>query len=271
MPVINVGDVNIYYETQGEGEALVMINGYADHSGHWFAQLPGLASEYRVITFDNRGSGRSDKPDIPYTMQMFAGDIRGLLDALSISAAHVYGVSMGGMIAQEFALSYPEKVKTLILGCTTCGGIHQIMPSDEVLAFLLDEERVNRLTPEQMAREMFDYTCTKEFIKNNPGIVEKYIATTVEYAAPQYSLKRQAEAMLSHDTYDRLPQIKIPTLVIAGGDDRLVPNENSRLLASRIPGAELVILENVGHGFFYQAAQQANKIIIDLIKRHQRR
>jgi pimeloyl-ACP methyl ester carboxylesterase len=201
-------------------------------------------------------------------MQIFARDVCGLLDALSINAAHVYGVSMGGMIAQEFALSYLQKVKTLILGCTTCGGIQQMLPADDVLAFLLDEERVNRITPEQAAREMFDFTCTKEFIEDNPDVVEKYIATTVAYAAPSYSLKRQAEAILTHDTYERLPQIEMPTLVIAGGEDMLVPNENSRLLASRIPGAELVIMENVGHGFFYQAAEVVNRIISDFIKRH---
>ena len=107
MATEKVGDLNIYYEVRGEGEPLLMISGYGDSSEVWFCQITGLCREYRVILFDNRGAGRSDKPDIPYTMQMFAQDTAGLLEALSIDTAHIYGVSMGGMIAQEFALRYP--------------------------------------------------------------------------------------------------------------------------------------------------------------------
>lgn len=267
MPTIKTKHIDLYYEIHGAGEPLVMINGYADNTGHWFAQLPGLAQSLQVIVFDNRGAGRSDKPDIPYTMQMFAQDVSELLEALSVEAANVFGVSMGGMIAQEFAISYPEKVLNLILGCTTCGGSHLVMPDAEVVAFLLDEERLKRLTPEEAAREMFALTCTQEFISNNPDVVEGYITATVKHAAPMYSLKRQSDALLAHDAYDRLPQIKAPTLVIAGSADRIMPVENSRILASRIPNADLVILENVGHGFFYQAANEANKAIIDFLAR----
>jgi len=269
MPKIKISDINLYYELHGAGEPLVLINGYADNTGHWFRQLPGLAQEYQVIVFDNRGAGQSDKPDIPYTMQMFAQDVSGLLEALSVDAANVYGVSMGGMIAQEFAINYPEKVISLVLGCTTCGGTHLVMPDAEVVTFLLDEERLKRLTPEEAAREMFSLTCTQEFVTNNPDVVEGYIAATVQHAAPMYSPKRQAEAILAHDTYDRLPQIKAPTLVIAGSADRIMPVENSRLIASRIPNAELVLLKNVGHGFFYQAADKANNVILDFLARGQ--
>ena len=268
MPALSTGDISIYYESHGQGEPLVMINGYGDNTGHWFRQIDGLAREYRVVPFDNRGAGRSDKPDVPYTMQMLAQDVSGLLEALETDAAHIYGVSMGGMIAQEFALRYPRKVTSLILGCSTCGGSHMIMPDAEVMALLLDEERPKRLAPEDAAREMFSFTCTQEFLDNNPDVVEQYIARTVEYVTPVYSLKRQAEAIMAHDTHDRLPQIKAPTLVIAGSADRLVPVENSRVLASTIPGAQLVILENVGHGFFYEAADEANRVILDFLRRH---
>lgn len=267
MPTIKIRDINLYYEIHGTGEPLVMINGYADNTRHWFRQLPELAQECKVIVFDNRGAGRSDKPDIPYAMQMFAQDISDLLESLKIDAANVYGVSMGGMIAQEFALIYPNKVINLILGCTTCGGSHLVMPDADIVAFLLDEERLKRLTPEEAAREMFAITCTQEFIVNNPDVAAGYINATVENAPPAYSLKRQADAILAHDTYERLPQIKAPTLVIAGSADKIMPVENSKLLASRIPDAELIILNNAGHGFFYEAADQANKTILDFLAR----
>ena len=137
MPTVKVNDINIYYETHGEGEALVLIMGYGGNSSGWFRQIPGLSQEYGVVAFDNRGTGQSDKPDIPYTMEMMAGDIAGLLEAIGIGAAHIYGVSMGGMLAQEFALRYPGMVISLILGCTTCGGSHSIMPDAEAMACCL--------------------------------------------------------------------------------------------------------------------------------------
>ena len=270
MPTVKVGDVSIYYEVHGEGEPLLLIMGYGHNSGHWFSQIPGLSHEYGVIAFDNRGTGRSVKPDIPYTVQMLAEDMSGLLEALGIDAAHIYGVSMGGMIAQEFALRYPDKMIGLILGCTTCGGRNSIMPDAEAMGLLFDTERMKRLTPEEGARETLPFLCNQEFIDNNPDIAERYIAKTVEYVTPLRGFMRQAEAITAHDTYNRLPQIKAPTLVIAGTADRLVPVENSRILASRIPNAELVILENMGHFFFMEALEEANKAILDFLGHHHR-
>ena len=152
MPTVKVGDISIYYEIHGEGEALVLIMGYGGSSLGWFRQIPVFSRGFKVVAFDNRGTGRSDKPDIPYTMKMMAGDVAGLLEAIGIDAAHIYGVSMGGRIAQEFALRYPEKVVSLILGCTSCGGTHTIMPDDEVMTVFFDMERMKRLTPEEGAR-----------------------------------------------------------------------------------------------------------------------
>ncbi len=268
MPTVKVGDISIYYEVHGEGEPLLLIMGYGHNSGHWFSQIPGLSQEYGVIAFDNRGTGRSDKPDIPYTIEMMARDAAGLLEALGIDAAHIYGVSMGGMIAQEFALRHPDKVLSLVLGCTTPGGSNTILPDAEAMDLLFDTERMKRLTPEQGARETLPFLCNQEFIDNNPDIVEQYVSKTVEHVTPLHGFMRQAEAIMKHDTYDRLPQIKAPTLVIAGTADRLVPVGNSRILASRIPNAELVILENMGHFFFMEALEEASKAILDFLGRH---
>jgi len=270
MPVTKVGDISIYYESRGEGEALVLVIGYGGNSEQWFRQIPSLSREYRVVVLDNRGTGRSDKPDIPYTMDMMASDIVGLLDATGIDTAHIYGVSMGGMIAQEFALRHPERVGSLVLGCTTCGIDQGVTPDAEALTLLFDMERMKQLTPEEGARQSLPFMFSQEFIDNSPDIVEQFIAMVVAYVTPLRSYMRQAEAIMGHDTYDRLPQIKAPTLVISGDADRMIPPENSRLLASRIPNSELVILKNKGHGFFVEATEEASRAILDFLKRHRR-
>jgi len=268
MPTVKAGDINIYYEVHGEGEPLLLIMGYGCSSGGWFRQIPGLSREYQVVAFDNRGMGQSDKPDTSYTMEMMAGDVARLLEAIGIDAAHVYGVSMGGMIAQEFALRYQERVISLILGCTMCGGTQMIMPDAEALTFIFDMERRKMRTPEEEAREFLTFLCGQDFIDNNPDIVEQFTVKFVEYVTPLYGYMRQGEAMMAHDTYDRLPQIKAPTLVITGTADKLIPIENSRLLASRIPNAELIIMENVEHGFWIEGVEEANNAILVFLERH---
>jgi 3-oxoadipate enol-lactonase len=269
MSTAKVGDISIYYEIHGKGEPLVLIMGYTGDSGLWFRQIPILSKKYRVIAFDNRGVGRSDKPDIPYTMAMMAGDIAGLLDVIGVDAAHIFGVSMGGMIAQHFALNYPQRVISLILGCTTCGGVHIIQPKPESMAALFDFERLKK-SPEEFVGQLIPFLFGQEFIEKNPDIVEKRVAKSLEYPTPLHGATRQAAAMMGHDTYELLPKIKLPTLVIAGDNDRLLPFENSRILASRIPEAELVIIKGAGHEFFIEDAEEANKTVLGFLGRHKK-
>jgi len=268
MPIAKVGDITIHYEIHGKGEPLVLIYGYVGHSGLWFRQIPVFSKKYRVIAFDNRGVGRSDKPDIPYTMGMMAGDIAGLLDIIGIDATHIFGISMGGMIAQHFALNYPQRVISLILGCTTCGGIHMIQPEPESMAALFDFERLKKMTPEEVVRQAMPFCYSREFIARNSDIIEERVAKQLEYPTPGHGATRQAGAIMGHDTYELLPRIKSPTIAIAGDNDRLIPVENSRILASRIPEAELVILKDVGHEFFIEDAEEVNKTILDFLERH---
>lgn len=270
MPRVKVGDIDIHYELHGDGEAIVLISGYGGSSEGWLRQIPDLSHQYCVVAFDNRGTGQSDKPDSLYSMEMMAGDVAGLLDAIDVDAAYIFGVSMGGMIAQEFALRYPGKVIGLILGCTTPGGAHAARPEPESMAYLFDAERHKRLTPEQAAWESLPFLFTQEFIDQNPELVERVIAGRLKYPTPLYVFRSQGNAIMGHDTYDRLPQIQAPTLVMAGSADRLVPVENSRTIAARIPNAELVILDNAGHGFPVEAAEEANIAVLDFLKRHPR-
>ena len=267
MPIAKVGDINLYYEIHGTGEPLVLIRGFGFHGGFWVDVRDKFTKEYRVIVPDNRGTGRSDKPEIPYTAKMMAGDIAGLLDVLGIGAANVFGISLGGMIAQEFALSYPERLNNLILGCTSCGSTKSVPPTPEVTAFLWglgdpkqsDEERVRSWIP---------WMWNKEFVKNNPAVIERLIATYCEYPTPLQAYVSQANVGLTFDTYDRLPDIKAPTLVIAGSKDRIFSCENSKLLASRIPNAKLAIIENAEHAFLSDSTEKASKIILDFLRRH---
>jgi 3-oxoadipate enol-lactonase len=249
---------------------LVLIYGYVGHSELWFEQIPVLSKKYRVIAFDNRGVGRSDKPDTPYTMAMMAEDIAGLLDVIGVDAAHIFGISMGGMIAQHFALNYPQRVISLMLGCTACGGVHMIQPAPESMAALFDFERLKNMTPEEVTRQAMPFCYSQEFIESNPDIIEERVARQLEYPTPGHGATRQAGAIMGHDTYKLLPRIKLPTLVIAGDKDRLIPVENSRVLASRIPGAELVILKGAGHEFFIEDTEEVNRIILDFLGRHKK-
>ncbi len=272
MPAVKANGININYESHGTGEPLVMINGYGGNLRGWDIQVPFLSKKYCVITLDNRGTGHSDKPDIPYTIRMMADDVAGLLDALNIDAAHICGFSMGGAIAQEFAINYPQRVISLILGCSGFGGSHETKRDPAVDAQLLNMKNFSSWTPEYYIREILPGGYTEEFINKNLQFIKEMIKHRSAYpATPSYVYERQAKAVLEeHDTYDRLNQIKAPTLILVGSADPLSPLENSRILASRIPNSELVILENLRHAFNIEAAEKTNNLILDFLNRHRR-
>jgi len=246
---------------------VVMITGLANSTEYYFRLVPGLAEKYRVIIFDNRGAGQSDKPDIPYTMDMLTDDAAGLLDALGVDRAHIYGHSMGGAIAQHLALRYPEKTASLVLACTSCGGRHGVPPDQEYIAYLTDMQRRSQETREETIKRGLHFYFSPDFVHNNPDIIQHFISSYVKHAPPIHSYNRQIEAVMTHDIYDRLPEIKVPTLVVAGGADTLTPTENSRILASRIPKAELMIMEDMRHFLIVEAPEELNKAIIDFLER----
>jgi len=268
MPIAKVGDINLYYEVHGSGEPLVLIMGYTLRGGHWLDMQNRLAKEYRVIVFDNRGTGRSDKPEMSYTANMMARDVAGLLDVLDIRAANVFGFSMGGMIAQEFALNYPNRLSSLILGATFCGGPKSVPPTTEAMTFFLNPQ-VDKLSAEDIARGSIPMLWNKEFVENNPAVIERFIATCCNYPTPPQAVKSHQSVLMTFNSYDRLPDVKVPTLVIAGTEDRSMPYENSKLLASRIPNAELATIENGGHGLFISdPTEEVSKIVLDFLRRH---
>ncbi len=264
MPTQRVGDINIYYEIHGDGrQTLVMIHGLTLHSGVFREQTPEFERHFRVVTFDNRGAGRTDKPDEPYTMRQFADDTARLLNVLQVRRAAVLGISMGGMIAQEFALNYPERVACLVLACTHFGGKGAIQPPPEMQAAMAAGAAA---TPEQRELQL-KAGFSDETIAHRPDVIEKVNEIRATHPMPPFALARRMQALAGHDTAERLKSITIPTLVLTGAEDRLVPPANSRMIAERIPGAALKELPG-GHLFFTEYPELFNSAVVDFVTAH---
>ncbi|MCS7139838.1 MAG: alpha/beta hydrolase [Candidatus Nezhaarchaeota archaeon] len=257
MPRVKVDDVNIYYEVKGQGDPLIMVMGLAGNVDWWDPRMISELSKYfKLILFDNRGAGRSDMGQKPFSIKLFADDTAGLMNALGIPKANVLGFSMGGMIAQELVLNYPEKVKKLILCSTFCGTKRGILPPPQ--PFPIDDLEANpRRAAEFMAWTIF----TEEFIRNNPQAFEGMVQRILKAPISKKAFLQQFYAIMQFDTYDRLPQIRVPTLIIHGKKDILLPVENASILASTIPNAKLIILENSGHGL----AEEMDELITSII------
>jgi pimeloyl-ACP methyl ester carboxylesterase len=262
VPHIKVDDIRIYYEIHGEGkQTLTMIRGLGSDLSAWFPQIPEFSKHFKTLVFDNRGAGRTDKPDGPYSMKQMAQDLNGLLGALNIQRTALLGISMGGMIAQEFAIGHPEKLSCLILGCTTFGGSEAIPPSREILNAILAGPDADEKTRRLQEQAMF---CA-DTIANRRDVIAAYTEARSRFPIPQNSLALQAAALRAHDSANRLQQVQTPTLVITGADDRLIPPENSRLIAERIPGAIFNKLPG-GHLFMVEYPDAFNRAVIEFVK-----
>jgi pimeloyl-ACP methyl ester carboxylesterase len=264
MPRQRVGDIEIYYEVHGGGpRTLVMIRGLGSNLLAWYAQIEEFARHYRCIVFDNRGAGRTDKPDAPYSIKQMADDTAGLMDALGITRAALLGISMGGMIAQEFALNHQQKLSCLILGCTHFGGADIVPTPPENLAAIVAGSNA---TPQQQKQVLQAVFCD-ETLARHPEVVEKDNRIRAQYAIPPFALARQVGAARTFDASARLGDIQVPTLVMTGRDDRLVMPQNAKLIADRIPGATLKQLPG-GHLFMSEYPEQFNQAVIEFIDRN---
>ncbi len=267
MPALARGadGVRLAYEAIGSGEPLVLISGQSGDRHVWDNIRYDFADRYRVITFDHRGTGDSDKPeDPPYTTRGFARDAITILDALSIARAHVYGVSMGGRVAQMLAIDHPRRVGALVLGCTTPGNAHGIRRSAEADAVLSDPPPER----EQYFWSLLDFLVTPQWAAANAAMVESWRQRFHEDRLPGYASRLHFLASEGHDAWEVLPAITAPTLVIHGGDDRLNPTANAQLLAERIPNAELHIIPGARHRYFFEARAEASRVVKDFVGRH---
>jgi len=267
MPIVRVRDLNLYCESHGGGEPLLMIMGLGGSALAWEpALVADLARSFRTIVYDNRGTGRSDQPDEEYSIDGLAADATALLDALGIERAHILGVSMGGMVAQEFALHYPARVQTLTLGCTTAGGRNAVPAPPEAMAILMAPR--NGLSDADLIRRAWPLNYTSAYIQGHRAELDEGIARVLAYPTPAFAYKRQLTATFKFNTYDRLPEIKAPTLVISGADDALMPARNSEIIAGRIPGAQVKLIPNASHFFFNQEREAFVSALVPFLKAH---
>jgi len=249
MPKVKVNDINMHYEVHGDGFPIVMITGLSFCLKIWDKLLiDELSKKFKVILFDNRGAGQTDIPEGEFSLKMMADDIVGLMNVLNIEHAHVLGFSMGGMIAQEVALNYPQKVEKLILWGTACGGRKTVPP--DLSAHKLFIGAIEDLTPERMAKSTIPLAFTKDFIKDNPEYINDKIQRILKCRIPFSSYARQVRAILNFNTCRRLKKMDIPTLIMQGQKDILVPAKNSEILAELIPGAKFVLFEQSAHAIF---------------------
>ena len=267
MPKIHVNDIELFYQDFGEPGAppLVLLMGWGGDHTAWAFQLSAFSAEYRVIALDNRGAGQSDAPDSPYTIAMLADDALGLLDRLEIDRAHICGVSMGGMIAQEIALKQPARVLTLGLHCT-------LAFPDAYGAFLVtDLLRVKaRGDREEFVRTTVPWLLSRKTLAAHSDFVQLFIERALEYPFPTgiTGLTRQAEAIGGHDTRHRLASIRVPTLITVGADDILVPPSFSREIHAAIPGSELVVIPDAGHLHFMEQFERFNDVCLAFVAKH---
>jgi 3-oxoadipate enol-lactonase len=261
MPLVTNQGANIYWDEEGQGEPLLLIMGLGYPSVAWYRTRPVLAKKFRTIALDNRGVGRSDMPAGPYPIALMASDAAAVLAAAGIESAHVFGVSMGGMIAQEFALQYPQRVRSLILGCTACGGPDAV-PAEPAAGEMVVARA--RMTREEAARAaqpfIYDPHTPQERIDEDLKVREPWFPHPNAYTA-------QVQGIMAWESYSRLGQIHAPTLVIHGESDRLVPAGNGKLIAEKIPGAEFVLLPCASHIFSTDQTEAAHQAILKFLER----
>jgi 3-oxoadipate enol-lactonase len=262
MPKVELTGTELNYERSGSGEPLLLIQGMSANHLAWgrpFASL--LERDFEVIAFDNRGMGLSSPATEAFSIAEMAADTAGLLDALEIESAHVLGISMGGMIAQELALAHPGKLRSLTLGCTYCGGEgSQLMDPSDFRGLV---EAMGSGDARKIFRAMYDLNLSPGFRAEESHFAE-FTTMASALAAPRETIGLQMQAILAHDTSARLPGISTPTMVIHGTVDRVLGYPNGPLIAGLIPGAQLETFEDVGHMFWWEQPERT----AELLRRH---
>lgn len=258
MPSVDAAGTELHYLRAGSGDPMLLIQGMsATHLGWGRPFLASLEQSFECIVFDNRGMGLSGRAELPFTTADLAADTVGLLDALEIERAHVVGISMGGMIAQELALAHPDRIHTLTLGATYCGGPEGTLMSQEDLLLLggamASGER------EQVFRAMWEINLSPAFREDEARFAE-FCAMASALPAPQAVIRQQMRACGAHDTSTRLDQLTVPTQVIHGTVDRLLGVGNGRQIAALL-SVEPKLLEDVGHMFWWEQPERSAALV----------
>ena len=246
MPVANNGAVELHWESFGEGPAVLLVAGQGMTVAGWWSTIPVLSRSFRVLAFDNRDTGRSSRSPWPYSAAHMAADAVAVLDAAGEQRAHVYGISLGSLVAQEIALRNPDRVQALVLGASSAGGFAAYKPSPSSFAqtFLV---RAGAMGPEEAEWAAVPYTYSEKTRRLHPERIVEDIGHRVGSPPEPLAYLHQAGAVAAHDAYERLNRLAAPTLVVHGEQDVFIPPANALVLAERIPGAELKLWPDAGH------------------------
>ncbi len=254
--------VKIGYEIRGEGEPLVLVHGLAYDRAGWGGLPDLLAERFRVVLIDNRGVGESDAPEGPYAVPQLAADVVAVLDDAGIERTNLFGVSLGGYIAQELALAYPERVAKLVLCSTAPGGpkAHPMPPSGlEAFGKYPTMER------EAGLRLMVESSLGERGVRDVPGLADEVFAYRLDHAPSLAAWQAQAYAGATYDSYDRVGAIEAPTLVLHGGADNVVDARNAELLAELIPGARAEIVPERGHLMVWEDSERVAELVTEFL------
>jgi 3-oxoadipate enol-lactonase len=238
------GRTRLYWESSGSGAPVLLIHGLGLSGGAWWRTVDALSPSFRVITFDHRGVGRSESLMPAYTTEAMADDAVSVLDALGLDAVHLYGFSLGGMVAQQLALRHPRRVRSLVLGATQPGGRRAVHADAEVMAFFRRRGGMGR---EEAARESVQYNYGARCRAEHPDRIAEDIEWRLAQPFNAHAYRAQIFAAALHNCYGRLDRIRVSTLLVHGAQDRIIPVENAHLMAQRLPNCRLTVLEACGH------------------------
>jgi 3-oxoadipate enol-lactonase len=256
-----------------------MLMGLGSDAHGWELQLPAFSARHRVVLVDNRGAGRSGKPPGPYTMGLLADDAAAVLDAAGIARAHVVGISMGGMIAQELVLRHPDRVGALVLAATfarpgaevrdvTERGSQAILGESPMAVLARGAADLSKLDVQELFRFLMPLVFTRAWMKDNRAFLQNYFLRSMGYGFSLPAFFGQVSAVMAHDTVERLPSVRAPTLVITGSEDGLIPPHHSDELSRLVPGASLERVAGGSHGFNFERAELFNEAVLDFLRRH---
>jgi 3-oxoadipate enol-lactonase len=275
-----VNGIKLCYDIHGKGNSVILIHGFSDRKEHWRAQVGELSKFFKIIRLDNRGAGKSDRPEGEYSMKVYASDVAGLMDFLGIEKAHIIGHSMGGMIAQNFTLIYPNRINKLVLINTLAGMALPRVPTDRAFEIYRESaiEDVKALRDEPLNNflKLTKRSYSREFHKQmvaNPkkkfhGIwsVEDLVEEKTNYGPTEKDIDNLIAAFKTHNTYERLHEIKNETLIIAAEKDKSCSVPMNEKIHELIPNSKFIIIKNAAHQSILEKAPEINKIIIDFLK-----
>jgi pimeloyl-ACP methyl ester carboxylesterase len=265
MNFADVNGVRLAYLVRGKGPPLALIMGYRLNSGAWpDAFIDTLAQQFTVITFDNRGTGQSAKPVTGYALTNMARDLYELLGELGITSTYLLGYSMGGAIAQEFVRQFPQHVSGLILCATMCGGSQAIYAKRSVVRVMRD---LDGLSPEEIARQIWGVTYAPRYLANNREAVENQMRREIVHPTPLHAADLQFQAFAEFDGSAALADIDCPTLLLTGELDELISPQNSRMMANRISGSDLIVIPGCGHRVLWEATDECSSTVARFLDR----